>query len=130
LENWRLRNDFETSDRDFYSCARNGCPSDEGGDIFAYESTGSDQFGTIDLNTGAFSLIGLTTSGGGNVLLTGLGEIGSAIYGGLNGGSTLYQVNPSTGALTTVGNGSSNYLDTGSTLTALYGLDSNLDLFP
>jgi hypothetical protein len=50
------------------------------------------------------------------------------LYGGLSGGNTLYQVNTSTGALTSVGNALLNYQGFGSTLSGLYavGADTNL----
>jgi len=61
--------------------------------------------------------------------LSGLGVSGSTIFGGVVNTTALYSVNTSTGALTLIGNGTINYIDTGSTLTSLYGLDSSLNLF-
>jgi len=88
-------------------------------DNFAYEATGSDDFGKIDLNTGVYTQIGNMGS-----LLSGLGVAGGVIYGGIDLGSTLYSVNPTSGALTAIGSGSMSYALTGSTLTGLYALDT------
>jgi hypothetical protein len=80
-------------------------------------TTSSDQFGTIDLSTGAFSL-----SGNMGQQLSGLGVSGGNLYGGVTDTGNLYQVNPTNGALTLVGNGTINYIDTGSTTGGLYAL--------
>jgi hypothetical protein len=85
---------------------------------FAYESTSSDQWGTIDLGTGAFTQLG--TSAG---QLSGLGEVGGNIYGGLSGSSTLYRINPTDGALTSIGSDLGiSYFDTGSTTSGLFAI--------
>src|SRR5208282_1995985 len=78
-------------------------------DSTAYMSTGSDQFGTIDLNTGV-----ITQLGNSGQLLSGLGTVGGNIYGGVVGTSLLDQVNLTNGSLTLIGSGSMNYNDTGS----------------
>jgi hypothetical protein len=88
-------------------------------------STGSDQFGTIDLNTGVF-----TSVGNSGVLLSGLGVgTNGNLYGGIFGGNTLYQVNPADGSLTSVGNGTLTYLDTGSTTSGVFALDNGFNLY-
>ena len=87
-------------------------------DSIAYITTGSDQFGTIDLDTGVFTQIGNM-----GMLLSGLGVSGGNLYGGANLGNTLYEVNPATGALTAVGTGSLTYAGTGSTTAGLYALN-------
>jgi hypothetical protein len=85
---------------------------------FAYESTSSDQWGTIDLGSGAFTQLG--TSAG---QLSGLGEVGGNIYGGVSGSSTLYRVNPTDGALTSIGSDLGiSYFDTGSTTSGLFSI--------
>jgi hypothetical protein len=84
----------------------------------AYMSTGSDQFGTIDLNTGVFTQLGNSGQ-----LLSGLGTIGGNIYGGLLDSNILYQVNLANGGLTEIGTGSIEYNDTGSTTTGLYAVN-------
>ena len=95
-------------------------------DTLAYMNTGSANFGTIDLNTGAFSLLGTSP-----VVLAGLGEItstGSTLYGSsyTSTAGLLYTVNPANGALTQVGAGSGvDYFDFGSTLTSLYSVDTS-----
>ena len=61
-------------------------------DDFAYDFTGSNQWGTIDLNTGVFTQLGNT-----GTLLAGIGTLNGNYYGGQWGGSTLYQVNPANG---------------------------------
>jgi outer membrane protein assembly factor BamB len=68
----------------------------------------------MDLDTGAFSQLGTT-----GLLLSGLGVANGKIYGGATNGNTLYQVNPSDGTLTPVGNGQISYYDTGSTTSVL-----------
>ena len=86
-------------------------------DAIAYMSTGTDQFGTIDLNTGVF-----TQSGNSGQTLSGLGVAGGKLYGGVADTGNLYQVNPANGALALVGAGTINYLATGSTTSGLYAL--------
>jgi hypothetical protein len=86
-------------------------------DAVAYMDTRTDQFGTIDLNTGVFTQIGKMGQ-----QLSGLGVSGGNLFGGVTGTGNLYQVNPSSGALTLVGAGPINYLDTGSTSGGLYAL--------
>jgi hypothetical protein len=89
-------------------------------DNIAYEATGSDNFGTVNLNTGVYTQIGNMGQ-----LLSGLGVANGAIYGGVEGGSTLYRVNTANGALTAIGSGNMNYWDTGSTLSGLYALGTD-----
>ena len=100
-------------------------------DAIAYAGLGSGVFGTIDLTTGAFTVLG-------NVGLTpaGLGVYGGSLYAeSYDSYGTLYQVNPTDGVLTTIGS-SGVYFEGGfgSTLTGLYGLGYasggvTLDLF-
>ena len=93
-------------------------------DISVYEETGNTSFGTLNLNTGVYTNIGVS-----GLLLSGLGEVNGVVYGGIEEGNELYSVNTSTGALTGIGSNSVMiYGDTGSTLTGLYaiGRDSNL----
>lgn len=87
-------------------------------DSIAYMATGSDQFGTIDLNTGVFTQLG--NSG---LVLSGLGVAGGNLYGGGNVDNTLFRVNPATGALTAVGAGSLTYAGTGSTTSGLFAIN-------
>jgi hypothetical protein len=82
----------------------------------AYFITNGGQFGTIDLNTGANTLLGTSA----NSQLAGLGELGGTIYTAVYTGGTLYTVNPKSGALNSVGNSSIIYWALGSTTTALY----------
>lgn len=86
-------------------------------DSIAYMATGSDNFGTIDLNTGVYTQIGNMGQ-----LLAGLGAAGSNLYGGVNHGSSLYQVNLTNGILTPIGDGSISYALFGSTTSGLYAL--------
>jgi hypothetical protein len=87
-------------------------------DNFAYEATGSNSFGVVDLNTGVF-----TPHGDMGRTLAGLGSYGGTIYGGSYHGNTLYSVDTSTGTLTAIGTGSivGGYGLFGSTRTGLYG---------
>jgi uncharacterized protein (TIGR03437 family) len=74
-------------------------------------------FGTVDLNTGAFTLIGNMGSGG----YDGLAVANGVLYTEQNG--LLYSVNTSNASLTLIGGLTGNNLSTfGSTTTGLYGL--------
>ncbi|MDQ2712822.1 MAG: PEP-CTERM sorting domain-containing protein [Acidobacteriota bacterium] len=88
-------------------------------DTMAWVATGDAHFGTVDLNTGAYS----QTSAFG-FQAAGLGEIGNSLYTGAEGSTTLYSVNPTTGATAAVGNGSISLYAFGSTRTALYMIDT------
>ena len=91
-------------------------------DVSSYIATGSEEFGIIDLTSGAYTEIGNMGQ-----LLSGLGEVNNGIYGGLDAGATVYQVDPNTGALTAISttgaspNGGWNVF--GSTTSGLFGLD-------
>jgi hypothetical protein len=93
-------------------------------DSIAYEAASSRDFGTVDLNTGVYTEIGVSP----NVPIAGLGEIGGTLYaaGSIGNTNTLYSVDPATGGLTAIGNGTfaANYGDFGSTTTGLYGVGS------
>src|SRR5689334_1344817 len=89
-------------------------------DDIAYAIAGP-QFGTINLNTGVFSLIGNT-----GVQLGGLGVAGGKLYAGTAvglPGPALYQINMTNGSLTKIGNSSISYAAFGSTLYGLYASD-------
>jgi hypothetical protein len=74
-------------------------------------------FGTVDLNSGAFTLIGNLGPGG----YTGLAVANGIVYTEQNG--ILFSVNTSTGVATQIGGITGNNLATfGSTTTGLYGL--------
>jgi hypothetical protein len=92
--------------------------------VIAYMATGSENFGTVDLTTGAYTHIGSMGH-----RLAGLGVSGSNIYGGVFGGNTLYQVNTGTGALTPVGTTTISYDAFGSTLTSMYAIDTSFNLY-
>jgi uncharacterized protein (TIGR03437 family) len=93
-------------------------------DNFAYmlgtASSGvQNPFGVVDLNTGAFTLIGNMGSGG----YTGLATANGVLYTEQNG--LLYSVNTSSANLTLIGGLTGNNLASfGSTTTGLYGLGS------
>ena len=93
-------------------------------DVIAYESNSANQFGTMDLTTGAFTLLGNSGQ-----LLSGLGTFGGALYGGLDHTSTVEQVNTTNGAITPISTSGATptggWYDFGSTLNSLYGLDQN-----
>ena len=82
-------------------------------------SAGPYQFGTVDLNTGAFSQRGAISG----TFVTGLGVAGGTLYTEGGGGFTLESINTSNGALTSIGNGAGVSLF-GSTTTGLYGINS------
>ena len=98
---------------------------------FAYmiDLTTPNTFGTINLNSGAFSSLGVTEVGATTVNLAGLGEVGNTLYGE-GSGNTLYTVNTSNGQLTQVGvENTISIVDFGSTLTTLYALSSTGSLY-
>ena len=88
--------------------------------------TGGD-FGTIDLDTGAFTRLG--NSG---LTLAGLGVANGTLYGatyeGVNPGS-LYTVNPANGGLTLIGSSGISYDELGSTTLGLYAIGSDAKLY-
>ena len=93
-------------------------------DDMAYMTTNVDEFGTLDLNTGVFSLLG--NSG---TTLGGLGVFGGTLYGATNEGSEIFTVNPANGSLTPVGNsGIADIFSFGSTVSGLFAFagDGNL----
>jgi len=91
-------------------------------DDFAYmlgptASGPTNPFGTVDLNSGAFTLIGSMGSGG----YTGLAVANGVLYTEQNG--ILYSVNKTNASLTTIGGLlGNNFATFGSTTTGLYGL--------
>lgn len=87
----------------------------------AYVELSGGEFGIMDLATGGFSSLG--NNGG----LTCLMETGGTLYG--ESGATLYQVNPKDGSLTSVGSGSTSFVDCGSTTTGLFALDYGMNLY-
>jgi hypothetical protein len=94
-----------------------------------------DQFGTIDLSTGVFTSLGLTEIGGNPALatpLSGMAEANGTLYGadeGTHNNGGIYTINPSSGALTTVGSTGLSIANLGSTTTGLYVVDSSLNLY-
>ena len=89
-------------------------------DDMAYMINVQSQFGIIDLNTGDFSPVG--TSSIPSYVPVGLGVAGGKLYTAGYTASTLYQVNPASGALTAVGSSSIKYYGLGSTTSGLYAL--------
>lgn len=93
-------------------------------DDLAYVFTKSDQFGVIDLNTGAFAQFASTT-----IQPAGMGVAGGSLYiAGLDT-SALYRVNPSNGSLTFVAYSGITFCDLGSTLGGLYAVDPSGKLY-
>ena len=94
----------------------------------AFTTVNNGDFGTINLNTGVFSLLG----NGGVAPLAGLGVYNGNVYavdGPFQVGSNLYQVNPADGSLTTIGASGVPYLSFGSTLNALFAVGSDMNLY-
>ena len=93
-------------------------------DNIAYANLDGGGFGTIDLSTGAFTLLG--NSG---VTLSGMAVYNGVLYGDSLGGSgTLYTINPANGSFTTVGSSGESYVDFGDTISGLFaeGFNGNL----
>ncbi len=87
-------------------------------DTLVWDTTGSNQFGKLDLSTGNFSQVsnfGFTAAG--------LGEIGDTVYTSDEGGTTLYSVNTNTGTVKSIGTSSISYYAFGSTTSGLYMVD-------
>ncbi len=92
---------------------------------FAYMATNTGDFGTINLNTGAFSL-----QGNSGLTLAGLALNNSNLYGvSYNNGSALYRVNPTNGSLTFLGNSGITYDDFGSTSAGLFAVSTSANLY-
>ena len=84
-------------------------------DLIGYMLTSNGTFGTIDLNTGAFSSLGSPGT------YWGLGVANGALYA--DWGDELYSINPSNGSASLVGTDSSmSYRYFGSTTSGLYAL--------
>jgi len=94
-------------------------------DSTAYVVQQSGLFGTVDLNTGAFSNIGSL-----GITPAGLGVVNGTLFTANynNSNETLYSINTANGNLTTIGSSTLSLIDFGSTTTGLYGIgaDSNL----
>ncbi|MBV9745139.1 MAG: PEP-CTERM sorting domain-containing protein [Acidobacteriia bacterium] len=91
-------------------------------DTIAYVGASASAFGTIDLNTGAFTLIN-----GNSPTVDGFGALGGSLFASeaFNGVAhgTLFQINPVTGTHTAVGSDTGLYYeDFGSTPTGLYAI--------
>ena len=89
----------------------------------AYLATGGGAFGTIDLNTGVFTQLGLTS-----IPVVGLALVGATLYadgqGIGNERGQLYSVNPATGALQSIGPPTGiDFTAFGSCRGTLYALD-------
>jgi hypothetical protein len=97
-------------------------------DNFAYAGMGGGSFGTVDLDTGAFTPLG-------NLGQTpaGLAVAGGTLFATSYGNGTLYQVNKANGTLTQIGSPSGIFYSGGfgSTMSGLYALagSSNLELY-
>ncbi|MGA3042973.1 MAG: putative Ig domain-containing protein [Bryobacteraceae bacterium] len=100
------------------------CAAAQTPDSLAYVFTKSDQFGIIDLNTGAYTQFSITAQ-----QPAGMGMVGGSLYVAGYGSSALFQVNPTNGVLKLVNYSNIKFYDLGSTLTQLYGLDQNGDLY-
>ena len=95
-------------------------------DNLAYMTTQSNQFGTIDLNTGVFSFLGTPS-----VVYAGMAEESGNLYGTdlHTSQGTLYTINPANGAPTVVGTSSVNIDTFGSTTAGLYAVGSDANLY-
>lgn len=96
-------------------------------DDIAYMAANNEDFGTIDLNTGVFSMLGSTEVGNSLEPLSGMAEINGTLYGaaeGTNANGAIYTINPTNGALTVVGATGISIDDFGSSATGLYAVNS------
>jgi hypothetical protein len=105
------------------------CAGAAHGNPIAYAFAGQEggYFGTIDLGTGVFGNIAVESTE-----IVGLGVVGGTLYGAAEINTTLYQFNPTTGALTAIGSSGVagiNYDLFGSDLSTLYAVDTNGNLY-
>lgn len=98
-------------------------------DAYAYLSTTSGNFGTLDLSTGAFTLLGNSGQG-----LDGLAVANGVLYGASfsstysSTSTNLYTIDPSNGSLSLYSTVAGDLVDFGSTTSGLYGIDTNGNL--
>ncbi len=95
-------------------------------DPIAYMGTDTGEFGTIDLTTGSFSLLGNSGQTLAGMAVAG-GELFASAYHTALG--TLFTVDPANGTLTTLGNSDVNIDDFGSTTSGLYAVGVNGNLY-
>ena len=95
-------------------------------DNIAYMGTVAGEFGTIDLNTGVFSILGNSGQ-----TLAGMAVTNGLLYASsYHTAGKLYTVNPTNGSVTLVGNSTSLvYDDFGSTISGLYAIGTNAALY-
>lgn len=95
-------------------------------DNFAYMGTVAGEFGTINLNTGVFSILGNSGQ-----TLAGMAVTNGKIYASsYHTTGKLFTVNPANGSLTLVGNTTSAvYDDFGSTTSGLYAIGTDAALY-
>jgi hypothetical protein len=84
-------------------------------DTVVYAGGYFEEFGTLDLNTGVFTLLGSPGD------QSGFGEVGGNLYAGDLEGTTS-SVNPANGSDTSIGTGTTTYDAFGSTTTGLYAV--------
>jgi hypothetical protein len=100
------------------------CVAPAKADQYAYMAERGGDFGTIDLNSGAFSLLG--NSG---VTLTGMADHNGTLFGGSYLGGNLYTINPANGTVALVGSSAVSYELFGSTPSGLFALGSDDNLY-
>src|SRR5581483_8281558 len=94
-------------------------------DDMAYAGVNRGPFGITDLNSGAFS-----SAGNSGQTLAGLAVAnGSICATSYHAGSTLYNVNPSNGALTSIGTTGIDVDDFGSTTGGMWAVDTSANLY-
>ena len=99
-------------------------------DPLAWDALLNDDFGKLDLASGALAQIGVLAVGASGP--AGLGEIGSTVYTASIFGTGFYTVNTATAGVTLISNvglGGNNYYNIGSTTSGLYGLDGSYNLY-
>jgi PEP-CTERM motif len=95
-------------------------------DPMAYMGTDTGEFGTIDLTTGVFSLLGNSGQTLAGMAVDG-GKLFASAYHTASG--TLFNINPANGMLTTVGSSGVDIDDFGSTTSGLFGVGVNGNLY-
>ncbi|HEY7209329.1 MAG TPA: PEP-CTERM sorting domain-containing protein [Bryobacteraceae bacterium] len=88
-------------------------------DTMAWQITEVKTFGTVNLNTGKFNKVSDLP-----FIAAGLGQVAGTLYVPVFGGTDLYRLSASNGALTPVGQSVISYFGFGSTNSALYMVDT------
>ena len=102
------------------------CPISLQADNIAYMGVIGGDFGTIDLNTGVFTVLGNSGQ-----TLAGMAVENGMLFGSSyhTAAGTLYSINPANGSLTTIGSSSLDYDDFGSTTSGIFAVGTDTSFY-